>query len=193
MDQDISLMLQIKEDNLEAFEELYNKYRRPIANFFFRLGCDREISEDYTQEVFIRLWRARKGYRPRAKLTTYLFQIAKNYWLNQKDKLRRRPYLYHIEYRASDQAPSLIEGLQDAKLSPQEHALETELQRQIQAAIAALPEKQRLVFVLSEIQGFKYREIAEILEIPIGTVKSRMVIAESKLRDKLRAYIDQGE
>lgn len=185
MDHDIELMLQVQEENIAAFEELFRKYQKPIGNFFFRLGCDGVSCEDYTQEVFLRLWNARKNYRPTAKFTTWLFQIAKNYWLNERDKKRRRgAHMSLEETRLAGHAPA------DDQNGPEERILAAELQKRIQEAISGLPEKYRVVFVLSEIQDMKYQDIAEILRIPIGTVKSRMFVAERKLRKKLQAFVD---
>lgn len=185
---DFELMVRIKDDHIPAFELLYHRYQKILANFFFRMGCMKENIEDCVQEVFMRLWKSRKNYVPTAKFTTFLFEIAKNYWLNEVDKIKRRPHLYSI-HSPSDKDetwhdPPSADPLPPTSLQQQE------LQSQIQDAIASLKEKHRTVFVLSEIQGLKYQEIADILHIPIGTVKSRMVLAEKKLRAKLQKYWD---
>ncbi len=187
MDDDVELMLQVKEDNLSAFEKLYLRYQQPLANFFYRLGSSSDIAEDYVQEVFLRLWRCRSTYSPSAKFTTFLFQIAKNYWLNESDKKKRRPSTHSIS--SSEEEIVQMEIPAETK-TPQEQIITEELQTKVQEAIQSLDEKHRIVFILSEVQGMKYREIAEILEIPIGTVKSRMTLAEQKLRAKLKPYFD---
>lgn len=153
------------------------------------MGCDYETSEDYLQEVLLRLWRARENYQPTAKFTTYLFQIAKNYWLNELGKKKRRPATRNLHQFIDGHQ----EELADRGSSPDGKLLQSELQQVIQAAISQLPEKYRLVFVLSEMSDMKYQEIAEVLNIPLGTVKSRMFIAERKLRKTIQKYLKTGE
>lgn len=188
--QDRQLMLQAQRGDLEAFETLFEKYHRPLFNFFLRLGCDRQHAEDFLQEVFLRLWRSAVRYHPSGKFTTYLFQIAKNYWLNERTKLKR-----HAQ-QASLDAPiggheaefgSLSQSVADEQSqSPHDAAVNRELLAKLEGAISALDDRHRLVFILARINQFRYREIAEILEIPEGTVKTRMMHAERKLRDRLK-------
>ncbi len=189
MDEDIALMLQVKQDELGAYEKLYCKHCRAIGNFFLRMGCGQDAAEDCVQEVFMRIWRARYNYEPRAKFTTYAFQIAKNYWINEHHKKKRRPTTFHLENNNyNDDSISQEEFFADNS-PPEEEVLTRELNEKIQEAVNALSQNYKMVFVLSQFEGFKYREIAEILEIPIGTVKSRMSTAEKKLREKLEHYI----
>ena len=183
IDDDIKLMLEAKQDNLEAFEKLYNKYSQVIGNFYLRLGCSQETSQDNVQEVFMRLWRARHNYTPKAKFTTYLFQIAKNFWINQYEKKKRRPKLHSI-----DNHPQ-IQNVEKKSPLPEKEMMSQELSQKIMACIQELDDKYRLVFVMSEFQGLKYREIAEIMSIPLGTVKSRMSTAERQLREKLARFV----
>ncbi|WP_372370218.1 RNA polymerase sigma factor [Candidatus Uabimicrobium sp. HlEnr_7] len=185
IDEDIKLMLRVKEDDLQAFDTLYQKYASVVGNFYMRLGCQQETSQDYVQEVFMRIWRARYNYRPLAKFTTYLFQIAKNYWINQREKQKRRPQVHSIESNSHIQQQEENTPLPDVKM------LTDELSHKILESIQQLGDKYRLVFVMSEFEGLKYREIAEILDIPIGTVKSRMSTAEKKLREKLSKYVEE--
>lgn len=183
---DIELMLQVKDDQVAAFETLYHRYQKPLANFFFRMGCTGINLEDGVQEVFMRLWRSRKNYIPVSKFTTFLFEIAKNYWINELDKIGRRPNLHSI-YGVDEDNNPWCDPPSSEKIPP-ELLQQNELQDKIQEAISSLKEKYRIVFVLSEIQGFKYKDIADILGIPLGTVKSRMAFAERLLREKLHKY-----
>lgn len=185
IDEDIKLMLKAKKDNLDAFEQLYNKYSRVIGNFYLRLGCTQETSQDNVQEVFMRLWRARYNYEPRAKFTTYLFQIAKNFWINEYEKKKRRPKLQSI-----DRHPQ-IQNVEKKSPLPDKEMMSKELSDKILQCVQQLDEKYRLVFVMSQFQDLKYREIAEIMNIPLGTVKSRMSSAEKILREKLTRFINQ--
>ena len=85
-------MSRIQAGDVGAFELLYARYSHPLINFFFQMCFDRVAAEDYLQETFLRVWRARQSYRPIGKVSTWLFQIAKNYWLNEREKMKRRPF-----------------------------------------------------------------------------------------------------
>lgn len=184
---DIELMLRVKQGDIEAFERIYEHYKRPIGSFFYHLVWDQSLTEDFLQEVFLRLWRSAAEYEPSGKFSTYIFQIAKNFWLNERVKRMREP-------RVSLDAP--VEGKDEEYrlevagnvATPSTIMANAEMKAHVQEAIEYMPEKQRVTFVLSEFQGLKYEEISEILEVPLGTVKSRMVSAERFLRGKLEKY-----
>jgi RNA polymerase sigma-70 factor (ECF subfamily) len=173
-DPDIELMLQVKHGDEAAFAELAQRYRRRLAGFFYSLCWNYETAQDYTQEVILRLWLARDRYEPTAGFATYIFRIARNYWVTVLRYRKCRPesislddvWQPHID--EIDVEHLLIRRYEDQK---------------IREAISDLPEHYRLVFILSHFQELRYIEIAEILEIPIGTVKSRMSSAVRLLRE----------
>ena len=184
------LMLQVKDGDLAAFEALYARYSRPLMNFFFRLEWDRDRAEDLMQETFLRLWRGRARYQTTGKFTTYLFQIGKNHWLNERDKKRRRISPVSLEAGADESGAGLRDAVPADGKNPMDEMLNGELGRKLTEAIDALSEKLRLVFVLGQIQGMRYAEIGEILGIPVGTVKSRMSNAEKAIRGRLSGYLE---
>jgi len=175
-DHDIELMLRAKQGDEDAFGELAERYRRPLTNFFYSLCWNYDSSQDFAQEVLVRVWLSRGRYELRAKLSTYIFRIAHNHWLMALRSRKCRP------------EPFYLEEMWDA--APAEHDLERLLvrryeDRRVKTAVSRLSERYRLVFVLSHFQDMKYAEIAEILEIPVGTVKSRMSAAVRTLREWL--------
>ncbi|MBI2900044.1 MAG: sigma-70 family RNA polymerase sigma factor [Planctomycetes bacterium] len=170
-DRETDLMLQVKTGDAAAFEELYGLYRRPLANFLYRLCWNRQLVDDLMQDVFLRLWRAAPNYEPSAKVSTYVFRIAHNLWINEGMK-RREQAVESID-RAGRSDPS--EGLERG-----------EVQAAVKKAIEELPEGERECLVLSEYNGLKYAEISEILGVPVGTVKSRIWSAVQRLREKLK-------
>jgi len=184
---DVELMLRVRDGDVEAFEKIYEHYKGPIGGFFYHLVWDQSLAEDFLQEVFLRLWRSAPEYKPSGKFSTYLFQIAKNFWLNERMKRLREPRIsldapvegrdeeYRLEVAGNVATPSTIMA-------------NAEMKAHVQEAIEYMPEKQRVTFVLSEFQGLKYEEISEILEVPLGTVKSRMAGAERFLRAKLQKF-----
>jgi RNA polymerase sigma-70 factor (ECF subfamily) len=182
-------MLRVRGGDMAAFEELHALYSRPLLNFLFRLTWDRSFAEDLTQEVFLRLWKARKRYKPTGKFTTYLFQIAKNHWLNEREKRRRRIAPVSLEAGADESSNGLKDAVETGERGPMAETLNKELGDAIGRAVETLSEKLRLVFVLGQLDGMRYRDIAEILGIPVGTVKSRMSNAEKAIRGQLAAYL----
>ena len=188
-ERDIQLMLRVQDGDLAAFEALYARYSRPLTNFFYRLVWDRGFSEDLMQETFLRLWRGRKGYRPSGKFTTYMFQIGKNHWLNERDKKNRRISPVSMHAGGDEESNGLKESLPARGNGPMTENLNRELGEKIAVAVEGLSEKLRLVFVLGQIQGMKYADIGEILGIPVGTVKSRMANADKAIRGRLSSYL----
>jgi RNA polymerase sigma-70 factor (ECF subfamily) len=181
---DIELMLLARNGDAAAFQELVRRYREPLRRFFAALITDRSLADDFTQETFLRLWLSRQRYEPTGRFSTYLFQIGKNYWLNQRKKFANQPEeSSHAGETLEIEAPSAIE--------PEQVLMEMHHQAWLRRAIAGLPEHYRLVFELSEMEGLKYAEIAQRLGIPLGTVKSRMSEAARLLRNALSK--DEGE
>ncbi len=187
---DKDLMARLQAGDLEAFNALYARYARPLLNFFFQMCFDRTASEDYLQETFMRVWRARQTYRPIGKVSTWLFQIAKNYWLNEREKLKRRPF--NTAVGGEDLTSSEVADI-DRTTSPTEALHAKETAETIRKAAGELPEKLRLVFILGRYQGMPYAEIGRVLDIPVGTVKSRMSLAEKTLRAKLGPLLENRE
>ena len=182
-------MEQFRDGDEDAFRRLVERFQRPLINFFFRLTWDRFISEDYAQEVFTRLLGARHNYRPTAKFSTYLFRIAKNYWIDRYRASAIRPKMRSLDapIRHSEGRPiSMLDTVEATGSSAEDMMNSTEIRDRVKKAVGRLPEDLRLVFVLSENQGLKYADIAEVMEIPVGTVKSRMHAAVRRLRGMLK-------
>ena len=169
-EREIELMIRVREGDSRAFEELYLLYQKPLSTFFHRLSGNPSKVEDLLQELFLRVWKAAPGYEPKAKLSTYLFRIAHNLWINDSKK-RKEITLQTIE--------------KEGETPPDFSIQVTESQRKIEHALQELPEGERECLILSHYSGLKYREISEVMEIPVGTVKSRIFSALGKLRKKL--------
>ena len=180
-------MARLKGGDRSAFEALYARFARPLMSYFYTLCFDRVAAEDLLQETFLRVWRARQGWRPLAKVSTWIFQIAKNLWINEREKRLLRPF--HT-VRGGDEAAAVWERVEAprAEASPDRSAAARETLLALRAAVEELSDKLREVFVMARYQGLPYAEIAAILEIPEGTVKSRMALAEQGLRERLRAH-----
>jgi len=177
----------VQKHEISAFEELFRRYDRRIFAFFWRLCANRQEAEDGTQETFLRLWNARVRYEPLGKFSTYLFQIAKNHFLHEREKRDRRmdsqqPSTTSLSATSSEPASSdRVDG----------RMLASELQAAVNEAVARLPETQRLVYVLTEQEGMSYKQVAEVLDCPVGTVSSRKVEAVRRLRELLQPLRDE--
>ena len=180
---DEDLMGLVQKQDLSAFEELFRRYEQRIFAFFWRLSANRQEAEDGTQETFLRLWKARLRYEPAGKFSTYLFQIAKNHFLHERQKQDRRAGLGNDSPRAP--GGSACENGADGRM------LAGELQAAVNDAVGRLPENQRLVYVLSEQEGMSYKQVAEVLDCPVGTVSSRKVQAIRRLRELLQPLRDE--
>jgi RNA polymerase sigma-70 factor, ECF subfamily len=189
---DLELMLRVRADDGEALAELMRRYRESLIPFFAGLSRDADLAEDLFQETFIRLWRARERYLPTAKFSTYLTEIAKNLWLTERTRWKRRMELQSLDVPVDDERPdALCVAVAEVGEMPEAVLLRKERERQIADAVAALPPPLGLVFTLSRFEGYKYREIAAMLGIAEGTVKSRMSEATRRMRERLRDLCEE--
>ncbi len=184
-DEEWMLRLQAGDDH--AFDHLLGKYRAPVVHFVYRLVREPALAEELAQEVFLRVFRARRNYRPRAKFTTWLFRIATNVALNAlRDGRMRRWGETSID--AEDADPQVAQ-LSAPGPTAEQRLLEAERARQIRAAVESLPEKQRLAVLLHKYQDLDYAEIAPILGCSESALKSLLFRAYEALRVKLRPLV----
>jgi len=186
MDQlsDAELMELVKGGDYGAFDELYNRYAPGLRRFLFSLTWDQDTAEDYLQETFLRLYRARNRYQLTGKFKTFIFRIAKNYYITRLRHDRNKNESGQQIYSFNSDPFENIHA--NARIEPEVHLMEDYRRFRLRQAISALPEGQKLVFVLSHFEDMNYSEIAELLRIPVGTVKSRMHSAVNNLRTLLK-------
>ena len=186
---DVQLMLDVKAGDRASFDLLLQKYRSPLVNFLFRMVRDPATAEDLAQEVFLRVYRARKQYSPSAKFTTWLFRIATNLALNSvRDNRHRRMETSLDAPVGEDQAPPELPA---RELRIDEHMVEQDRARFIRRAIGALPEKQRVAVLLHKYEEMDYGEIAKILECSESALKSLLFRAYETLRVELAPLVAQ--
>jgi RNA polymerase sigma-70 factor (ECF subfamily) len=166
-----------------AFSELVCLHADGVRNVIYRMCSDAQVAEDAAQETFIQAWTHLRSYRPGTSLRNWLYRIAVN---TATDLLRKEKRIL----------PNALEDLQlqDPQLGPEALFFEEERSALIQKAILSLPEASRAVLVLREYEGMSYHEIADALDIPIGTVMSRLNYARKTLKEKLeRSLFVQAE
>jgi len=185
---DEDLMARVAEEDERAFPELVRRYQGRVMNLISRVLNDRECADDLAQEVFVRVFVHRRNYRRGSKFSTWLFTIAANL---AKNEIRRR-----VRRRNWFSLDAMIEQFSDGTIQladrseGRESRLEREqLQQEVGRAITTIPEKYRLSLVLRDIEGLSYEEIADVLNIPGGTVRSRINRARSMLKRKLQPLL----
>lgn len=159
-----------------VFDEIYERFRRPIWRLARRLTDSEEEAFDATQEIFLRVWRGLSGFRGEAKLSTWVFQIAWNYLRGHHRRLGR-----HLT-AVSDGAEEIVARTPDPAPGPERRALSADLLERVTSAMDELPEHYRAVVWLRDGEDLSYAEIAEILDLPIGTVRSRLARARAALK-----------
>lgn len=189
---DFDLMTAIREGDTDAFDMLVMRHQSGVYNFFFRMLRNHESAEDCTQEVFLKVYRSVDAYEPQAKFTTYLYRIARNCYVDHLRKANRQGTVVSLD-KEFEQGVNLYDHLAADTDAPDANLHREDQVEEVQGLLALLPEEQRVVLVLSEMQGMKYQEIAETLDIPVGTVKSRMHTAIRRLREIVERQNDTRE
>ncbi|MBI3670992.1 MAG: sigma-70 family RNA polymerase sigma factor [Acidobacteria bacterium] len=187
---DVQLMLDVKAGDDASFELLLHKYRTPLVNFLNRMVRNPAAAEDLAQEVFLRVYRARKQYAPNAKFTTWLFHIATNLALNALRDGRCRQMEVSLDQPGHPGAeePAAME-LPDRGPSVEQQMIARDRAAVIRAAIHALPEKQRAAVLLHKYHELDYDEIARILECSESALKSLLFRAYETLRVRLAPLV----
>ena len=188
---DVQLMLDVKAGDDASFDFLLVKYRSPLVNFLFRMVRDTATAEDLAQEVFLRVYRARKQYTPSAKFTTWLFRIATNVALNSVRDNRYQKMEMSLDAPVSSEGESAQRELPAREMRIDEHLLERDRVAFIQRAIASLPEKQRAAVLLHKYEEMDYAEIAKIMNCTEAALKSLLFRAYENLRLQLAPLVTQ--
>ena len=190
--EDAALVADLKAGSEEAFAILIAQYHQPLYSLIARSLNDPADAADITQEVFIKVFRSIRGFNGESSLRTWLYRIALHEASNQRrwwsrHKKQEITIDSSVENEDDGSAFSLSATLADHGDSPYDCAAQAEVRARVEAALRKLPEVFRTVVVLREIEGFAYEEIAEILNVNLGTVKSRLTRGRSALRAVLVA------
>jgi RNA polymerase sigma-70 factor (ECF subfamily) len=165
------------------FDQVYERFKLPVWRLARRLTRTEEEALDTTQEIFLRVWKGLPGYRGDAKISTWVFQIAWNYLRAHRRKMGRTLQVVGEEM---NDARELVAEARDTGPDPERRAQATELLDRVEAALAELPEHYRVVVWLRDGEDLSYQEIADTLDVPIGTVRSRL----ARAREALRALVE---
>ncbi len=188
-DPDIRLMLRVRDDDDAAFAELVERFQHRLVAVMHHLIGNADEAEDLAQEAFLRVYRTRKKYTPKAKFSTWLFTIANNLALNALRDRQRRPVL-PLEVRESGNIgtqPNEATPARDA--APAYNLQQQELADVVRRALDELNERQRVAIVLNKFEDMNYSDIADVMGLTSKAVKSLLSRARVKLREVLQGYI----
>ncbi len=183
---DEELIERFQKGDREAFEQIVERYKDQLLNFAYRFLGSRQEAEDVVQDTFLRVYRNRKAYRRVARFSTWIYTIAGNLAKTELRKRKRRK-LFSISDLGFEEKDYEIS---DLTYNPEDDVEGTLKEEIIQKEIQRLPPKFREVIILRDVQGLSYEEIALILKIPIGTVKSRVNRARLRLQKRLKEILD---
>lgn len=193
-DPDVRLMLQVRNDVPGAFEGLVQQYQNRLVGIFFHMVGNREEAEDLCQEVFLRIYRSRKGYRPRARFSTWLFTIANNLALNH---LRRKGHTPATNAGAgltgSQSVAAFGANLVGREGTPSSQIRQAELSDLVRDALSSLGEDQKMAVLLNKFEEMSYAEIADVMGRSPAAIKSLLARARNQLREQLEPYLLTGQ
>lgn len=189
-DPDIRLMLRVRDDDDAAFAELVERFQHRLVAVMHHLIGNADEAEDLAQEAFLRVYRTRKKYTPKAKFSTWLFTIANNLALNALRDRQRRPILPLDVRDSGPLGPRPTENTAPARDEPPAHNLQQqELADIVRQALDELNERQRVAIVLNKFEDMNYADIADVMGLTSKAVKSLLSRARAKLREVLQGYI----
>jgi RNA polymerase sigma-70 factor (ECF subfamily) len=194
-DPDVRLMLQVRDDDAGAFEELVRRYQNRLVSLLSHLVGNRDLAEDLAQDVFLRIYRARKRYVPGSKFSTWMYTIAHNVASNALRGLSRRKEV-HLVGKPTDSGangnPLDAAAVAASGLMPTRQLDKAELREVVKLAVSALNERQRMAVLLNKFEHLSYDEIAEVMQLNLPAVKSLLSRARTTLKEILDPYLQHG-
>lgn len=185
------LMAQVKEGKDAAFQELVGRYKNRIVGFVYRTVNNRELAEDIAQEAFLRVFTKSHTFRDGARFSPWLYRIATNLAINELRRRKRVRFISLEQPLRTQSGDELVRDVEDVDgRTPLALAEQQEMRQEIAKAIADLPIKYRVAFVLRDIQGHSYDAIAEMVGVPLGTIKSRVNRARGRFRVLMQPYVE---
>ena len=189
-DSDEALIERALNQDLAAFEALVSRYQGKIVGYAARMLNDHDEAEDVAQEAFVKAYRSLEGFRGQSSFSTWLYRIVTNLCIDRARMRKRRPQqAYSLDESLDPDEDKGGRDLPDLSAEPSRGVERDELRRHVRETVSQMPEKMRSVLLMCDIQGMAYEEIAAVLKIPIGTVKSRLFHARADLARRLRPYM----
>ena len=190
---DEELLRRFDDGDADAFETLVRRYERPLYNFILRSVRRRERADELLQDVFMKVVQRSGEFKGNSKFSTWLYTIARNLCIDHSRKMVfRRHKSLDAPGRSSpgEDGPTLLDRTAADSPDVDRVAIANDLRQRIQASVEELPDEQREVFLMRQVQGLPFKEIARIVDVPENTVKSRMRYALERLQRALAEYED---
>ncbi len=189
LDPDLELVDRWRDGDADAFAQLVKRHERRVFGLLLRMLGSREEAEDAAQDTFLNLHRHGHRFRREARFSTFVYRVAVNAALNRRRTLGRRRA--HMEALALQQAVG--EATPQGPVGPEQVTAGDEIRQRVQREILALPKNLRAPIILYDLEGLAYSEIADVLQVAEGTVKSRIHRARRALREQLADLVQRGE
>lgn len=187
---EVCLVNRCREGDLAAYDQLMQQYEKKVYSLCFRMAGNHDDAADLAQEAFLKAFRALPSFKGQSSFSTWLYRIVTNTCLDEKRRLAKKTPVVSLDKRLEMDDGELALTLPGNSPDPLKATLDGELQREIQALLDKLPAEQRIVMIMRDIEGYSYEEMAIALQLSMGTLKSRINRARSKLRD---LYLHQQE
>jgi RNA polymerase sigma-70 factor (ECF subfamily) len=187
--EDSDVMLRLRAGDMEAFDYLIGKYRRPIIHFMYRMVHNEAVAEELAQEVFLRVYRSRETYRAEARFSTWLYRIATNLGVNHARDTRHERSASTIYLDEPDSETGSTPDVADTTPSAESAILRRERMAAIREHVMALPERQQMAVLMHKYEGMDYKQIGDVLKLSESATKSLLFRAYQTLREKLKAFI----
>ena len=191
--EEASVVAELKAGSEDAYAWLIAHYHQPIYSLVYRTLSDPSDAADVTQEVFLKVFRGMRHFNGAASLKTWIYRIAiheasnqRRWWFRHKSRERS------LEPLDAEQSHGLEETLADDAPSPFEAMSQEEVRTRVESELKQVPEPYRTTVILRDIEEFSYEEIAEILQVSLGTVKSRLMRGRDALKKRLASYVQQA-
>lgn len=186
---DAEIMLRLKAGELECFDYLMNKYRRPIVHFMFRMVHNQGVAEEMAQEVFLRVYRSRETYRAEAKFSTWLYRIATNLAVNHARDTKNERLAPKVQLDEPDPETGSMHDVADSTPTVESNLLRQERMSAIKQHVLALPERQRMAVLMHKYQDMDYKAIGGVLNLSESATKSLLFRAYQTLRERLKEFV----
>lgn len=183
---DSNLMSRYQDGDVRAFEELLNRYEKPIYNFILRSVKDPSVAEELTQETFMRVIKGAVGFKTKAKVKTWIYTIARNICIDESRRRKhRKTESLDVSIGSNNDGPTRLEKTANLERDPSDKLQDLEIKKRLNSALERLSDEQRQAFVLRQFQELSFKEIAAIEGVSENTVKSRLRYALQKLKTEL--------
>lgn len=184
-------MIAFQHGNEEAFDHLLDKYQRPIVNFIYKFVNNTAEAEELAQEVFLRVYRARHSYQPKARFAAWIYRIAANLSIKEANR-KRRMHFWSRNTNSAEDSLAMEEHFRDPVPDAERRLISTELGQVIRRAIRLLPRNEKVALVLRRYQELSYKEIAEIMDCTEAAVKTYIHRGKLHVRTQILPYLQKG-